>query len=204
MRVVLGGIVRNIESNISSITKFVTALKIELPSLEVCIYENNSTDSTKILLDNMKEMLTYIDIKQEDYTEEHFLESFPARTYTNEGCRIHKIAHARNKLLTMMEAKNLDEEDFVIIMDLDITIPPDVNVISHIINNFPKGDIDIVFANGVQRNGHYYDAYEFRSEEYPYGPEILGETFWSDSHMGNIQKKYEIDKGFIPVISAFG
>jgi hypothetical protein len=202
MKIVLGGIVRNIESHFVNILNFINALKNVLPSLEVCLYENNSTDSTKTLLDNMKEMLDYITIVKEDYSEEFFINSFPARTYDNKGCRIHKIAHARNQLLKMIDAKNLGSEDFVIMMDLDIKISPDVNIISHIINNFYKNNnIDVLFANGVQHNGHYYDSYEFRSETYPYGPEIIGEAFWSDSHLGKIQQKYT---DFVPVISAFG
>jgi len=201
MQIVLGGIVRNIESQFINIIQFINALKKVLPCLEVCLYENNSTDSTKTLLDNMKE--NYITIVKEDYNEEFFINTFPARTYDNKGCRIHKIAHARNQLLKMIDAKNLGNEDFVIMMDLDIKISPDVNVISHIINNFYKNNnIDVLFANGVQsHNGHYYDSYEFRSETYPYGPEILGEAFWADSHLGKIQQKYT---DFVPVISAFG
>ena len=55
MQIVLGGILRNIESQFINIIQFINALKKVLPCLEVCLYENNSTDSTKTLLDNMKE-----------------------------------------------------------------------------------------------------------------------------------------------------
>ena len=201
MRVVLGGIVRNIERNSSQILKFIYSLKQELPQLEVCLYENNSSDSTKDFLNSIQN--EFIQIQCENYEESFFLNSFPGRTYTNEGCRIHKIAFARNQLLKMIEAKNLSSEDFVIMMDLDINNPPDIKAISYVINNFPK-EVHVLFANGIQHNGHYYDGYEFRSEELPYGPEILGETFWSDTHMAKIQHKYTMENGFIRVISAFG
>lgn len=201
MKVVLGGIVRNIERNSIQILKFITLLKNEIPELEVCIFENNSTDSTKDFLNSIQN--EFIQIQIEDYPESFFLNSFPGRTYTNEGCRIHKIAFARNQLLKMIEKKNLTSDDFVIIMDLDINMCPEIKVIKFIIENFPD-EADVLFANGIQHNGHYYDGYEFRSEELPYGPEILGETFWSDTHMGKIQKKYIPEDGLIPVISAFG
>ena len=204
MRIVLAGIVRNIEENNLIIIQFIAALKEAIPILEVCLYENNSTDSTKKILDKLTEMFSFVTVIKEDYDEDFFIKTFPARTYDNKGCRIHKIAFARNKLLEMIEAKNLTENDYVIMMDLDIRVPPNVKVINHIISNFPRSEVDILFANGVQVNGHYYDSYEFRSEQLPYGPEILGEAFWSDSHTGKIQNKYEPDDGCIPVISAFG
>jgi len=205
MKVVLGGIVRNIEQNISCIYQFIFNLKQLIPNLEICIYENNSTDNTKELLDGLKSHLNYISLLCEDYPEEFFVKNFPGRTYKNEGCRIHKISFARNKLLEMIKEKNLTSEDFVIMMDLDIKTPPDINIISSLINqmNITK-DLHALFANGIMGNGHYYDGYSFRSEELPYGPEILGETFWSDAHMAKIQKMYTLEDGIIPIISAFG
>ena len=201
MKVVLGGILRNIEENISQIIKFIYLLKQEIPQLEVCLYENNSSDSTKDFLNSFQN--DFIQIQCEDFPESFFVNSFPARTYTNEGCRIHKIAFARNQLLKMIEAKNLSEEDFVIMMDLDIKYEPEIKAISYLIDNFPN-EVHVLFANGIQNNGYYYDGYEFRSEELPYGPEILGEEFWSNEHMAKIHCNVNIQSGFIPVISAFG
>jgi hypothetical protein len=201
MKVILGGIVRNIENHIQQIFTFIFTLKQVIPSLEVCLYENNSSDKTKELLIGLKNHLNFVSIKCEDYSEEYFF-SFPARTYKNEGCRIHKIAFARNKLLEMINEK---QSDFIIMMDLDIKILPDVNIIAGLIQqmNINK-DIHALFANGIMSNGHYYDGYEFRSEQLPFGPEILGEKFWSDENMAKIQHKYEPNQQLIPVISAFG
>ena len=203
MKVVLGGIVKNIESNIASIFKFIFQLKQVIPSLEVCLYENNSTDKTKEILNELQKYLDYVSVKCENYPEEFFF-SFPAKTFKNEGCRIHKIAFARNKLLEMIKEKNVGNED-IIMMDLDIKIIPDVNVIADILQQMNTNkETHVLFANGIQGNGHYYDGYEFRSKHLPFGPEILGESFWSDTHMGKIQNKYEPQGPLIPVISAFG
>jgi hypothetical protein len=84
-----------------------------------------------------------------------------------------------------------------------MSVPPDVNIIAGIIQQWPN-NIDVLFANGIMPNGHYYDGYEFRSENLPFGPEILGEKFWSNEHMAKIQNKYEPNQSLIPVISAFG
>ena len=202
MRVVLGGIVRNIEPNILSTFKFLQSLKEEIPNLEVCLYENNSTDSTKERLEELNN-LSFINILSENYIESFFVENFPARTYKNEGCRIHKIAFARNKLLKMISEKDLSSEDFVILMDLDIHQAPNTKLISELLTKW-SNNIHILFANGVNGNGHYYDAYEVRTKEHPFGPEILGEHFWSHNHMANLQPKYDPNGPLIPVLSAFG
>jgi hypothetical protein len=201
MRILLAGIIRNIEESFYVFTNFINNLKEVIPNLEVCIYENNSTDSTKLLLENFKK--DFVQIKSENYSEEFFIQNFPARTYKNEPCRIHKIAFARNKLLEMIQEKHLDQNDFIIMMDMDIKQSPDINIINKLITSWPEG-LHVLFANGVQHNGHYYDGYVFRSAELPYGPEILGETFWSNNHMAKIQQKYEPNSTLIPVISAFG
>ena len=191
IRVVLGGVVKNVEKHFRSIQDFISSLKTVLPSLEVCIYENNSVDNTKQLLNQLN--MPYVQIKCEDYSEEYYLDKFPGRTFDNKSCRMHNIACARNELLKMIEHKNLGVRDFVIMMDLDISIPPDVNIIKDIIHNWHP-DLHVLFANGVDCTGNYYDAYALRTSEHPFGPEILGEQFWSDSHMTNLKKPIKIKR----------
>jgi hypothetical protein len=203
MKVVLGGIIKNIESCIPILMKFLTDLKEVIPVLEVCLYENNSTDSTKAFLQIIKKKFDWIEIVSEDFENAFFLNEGFARTWDNKPCRIEMIAYARNQLLKMIESKNLVREDFFILMDLDIKICPDVNALKHILNQMPE-KVDVLFANGIRGDGRYYDGYELRTEEYPFGPEILGEEFWSEEHMGKILKEYDSEGSFTPVISAFG
>lgn len=200
IRVVLGGVVKNVENHFSTIQNFINSLKNIIPSLEVCIYENNSIDNTKQLLNKLHEMMPFVQIQCKDYSEEYYLDRFPGRAFDNTSCRMHKIACARNELLKMIEHKNLGVRDFVIMMDLDINIAPDVNMLKGIIDNWYP-DLHVLFANGIDHARNYYDAYALRTSEYPYGPEILGEEFWSDSHMANLKKPV---KDLVPVLSAFG
>jgi hypothetical protein len=106
IRVVLGGVVKNVEKHFRSIQGFINSLKTVLPSLEVCIYENNSVDNTKQLLNQLHEMMPFVQIQCEDYSEEYYLNKFPGRAFDNTSCRMHKIACARNELLKMIEHKN--------------------------------------------------------------------------------------------------
>jgi len=113
------------------------------------------------------------------------------------------IAYARNKLLKMIESKNLERQDFFILMDLDMKMAPNIEVIELVLRQMPL-QVDALFVNGIGGNGRYYDGYELRTKEYPFGPEILGEYFWSKEHMETILKEIHPDHPFIPVISAFG
>lgn len=201
MKVVLGGIVKNISSSIPAIQRFFQELKEKIPQLEICLYENNSTDSTKVFLEYIQKTFDWIEVKSEDLSNSFFSEK--SRTWDNKPCRIEMIAYARNQLIEMVEKKNLSRNDFFILMDLDINNPPDIRVIDFILNNYPN-EVDVLFANGVHSSGKYYDGYELRTEEHPFGPEILGEYFWSKTHMDTILKEIKIEDPFIPVISAFG
>ena len=193
----VGGIVQNVYKHIPVIFSFLESLKTIFPDLQVCIYENNSTDWTKKGL--LERKVEYIDILCEDYEDSFFL-NFPARTYDNKPCRIHKIACARNRLLKMIEKYSAE---FVMFIDFDFNIAPNPNAILFAINNFPK-EADVLFANGIGKNGHYYDGYSLRTTTHPYGPEILGEEFWSDNHMQHLQPKIDPYSNPISVVSAFG
>jgi len=203
MKVILGGIVKNIGPSIQVIEPFFKELKEKIPHLEICLYENNSTDSTKSFLEVLQESFKWIQVKSEDLPNSFFLNRGNARTWDNKPCRIEMIAYARNQLLKMIESKNLERQDLFILMDLDMKMSPDVRVIEYIIGHFPL-EVDALFGNGIHHDGRYYDGYELRTKEYPFGPEILGEHFWSKEHMDKILKVIHPDDPFIPVISAFG
>ena len=203
MKVVLGGIVKNIGPSIQVIQRFFQELKEKIPILEICLYENNSTDSTKDFLEEIQKSFEWIQVKSEDIPNSFFLNKGNARTWDNKPCRIEMIAYARNQLLKMIESKNLIREDFFILMDLDMKMPPDVGVIEFVLQNYPI-EVDALFSNGIHHDGRYYDGYALRTIDYPFGPEILGEHFWSKEHMDIILKTIPIDSSLVPVISAFG
>ena len=203
MKVVLGGIVKNIEKYFLNAINFIVSLKLEIPNLEVCIYENNSTDSTKIFLDNFVKHNSYVQYLSEDLEDSYFLKIGNAFTWDKKPCRIEMIAYARNKLLQMIVDKNLSSSDYVIIVDLDFSVAPDVSILSKTLKYLHK-DVHALFANGIQRDQRYYDAYELRTEEFPWGPEIIGDVFWSTEHMQKLQPLLDPSGPPIPVYSAFG
>lgn len=198
MKVVLGGIIKNVAPFFGSIAEFIFNMKNTIPELEVCLYENNSTDNTKELLKQIE--CDFITVCSEDYTHEYFLNIGSARTWDNLPCRIQMIAHARNKLLDMITPKNLGRGDFVIMADLDFLKSPDPAAIASIIKQFPS-DVSAIFANGISPNGNYYDAFVLRTDKHPFGPELMGDQFWEREHMDQLH--IEITKP-MKVYSAFG
>jgi hypothetical protein len=65
--------------------------------------------------------------------------------------------------------------------------------ISGILTSFNTSyDWDAVFAN----SHHYYDLYALRTNFFPFGPEIIGESFWN-------LPSYKFENELIPVFSAF-
>lgn len=202
-KIIFGGVVKNIEKSIPVILQFFQNLKEKINQLEIFLYENNSTDSTKEFLEFLQKKYEWIHVKCEDLPNSFFFERGNARTWDNKPCRIQMIAHARNQLLEMIKPNNLSRNDFFIQMDLDISIPPHIEEIEFVLKNYPN-EVDVLFANGLHSSGKYYDGYELRTEEYPFGPEILGEQFWSKTHMDTILKRIEPTDPLIPVISAYG
>jgi hypothetical protein len=203
MKVVLAGVVKNIESYALTILDFIVQLKLKIPQLQVVIYENNSTDKTKEFLNELSAKSDFIHTKCEDYTNTYFLEKGRANTWDNLPCRMEVIAHARNKLLDMLEQFRLDSGDIIIMTDLDFHKSPDVEVIKHIVGNFPA-QADALFANGIDNIGQYYDAFILRTEAHPFGPEIIGDEFRKSSHMGKLLTPIKPTDPLKPVYSAFG
>ena len=202
-KIILGGIVKNIGNSIQVILPFFQEMKQKIPQMEIVLYENNSTDSTKEILDYLQKTFEWIQVKSEDLSNSFFLERGNARTWDNKPCRIEMIAYARNQLIEMVEEKKLSNDDFFILIDLDMNIPPPIEAIEFVLKNFPN-EVDALFANGLHSSGKYYDAYELRTEEYPFGPEILGEHFWSKTHMDTILRRIDMTEPLVPVVSAFG
>jgi len=106
------------------------------------------------------------------------------------------ICNARNKVITEINKKEYDDYTYVIWIDMDSN---GYNV-KGIENSFQcKKDWDVIYANGIE-HGSYYDLYALRTDNIPYGPEILGEYFWRNMKQMTISDKSNL----IPVYSAFG
>lgn len=167
---------------------------------EIIIYENNSLDKTKQILQQFR-LNKHINIISEDIDYETIKKnskiwSYKEITGSDHPCRIEQISNARNKVIDEMNKSKYDNYSFVIWIDFD----SNGWSLEGIVDSFNKKDTwDVVYSNGIERNNIYYDMYALRGFESYFGPEIIGEHFWM-----NMKQMQLNSNELIPVYSAFG
>lgn len=192
-KVIICGVVKNVETSIEKNINHALKTGDFFENFKLVIYENNSTDNTKAILNkyanhtNVK--IIYENIEGFDKKENNKIWAYTEITGSNHPCRIEHISNARNKLIDEINKSEYDVFTHVIIIDFDSNgweIPG-------ILDSFNlSSDWDAIFAN----SNNYYDYYALRSNSFPFGPEIIGESFWK-------LPNYKFNSELIPVYSAF-
>lgn len=197
MRTIVAGICRNIEPQISVLAQFFQELIGRRPTVEIFLYENNSTDGTKDALVRLQTLYpANLRVKMEDISREDLLAACKARTWDNLPCRLECIARARNCLLEFLqEGQRIADEDVVAFVDVDMAGLPPMERFVRYLTDFPA-DVDAVLANGLNRRGNYYDLYALRDPGQPFGPEIQGESFWKHMGVRRFTEKKLVFSGF--------
>jgi len=167
---------------------------------KMMIYENDSTDHTKEILENFKK--THILF---DYVSENISGTINGTSCTNEKiipCRTQVLAHGRNTLLNY-----ISEYEYMIMVDLDDVIstfkPSQLKYL------FQETGWDALFANCI---GKYYDIWALRiKEKTPECPfQLIDYDCWemaqytSNKIVSQHQIQIPITNPLIPVHSAFG
>jgi len=75
---------------------------------------------------------------------------------------------------------------YVIMIDMDNPVPFPVNSVLRCIARDPDG-FDALVCNGLNPMGQMYDTYAYRDAQFPFGPEIMREVFWSGHHQYYMQ-----------------
>jgi len=167
---------------------------------KLIIYENNSKDNTKTILNKYKEhekmLIISEDIDKETIKQNSKIWAYTEITGSDHPCRIEMICNARNKVLAEISKPHYDDYTYVIWIDMDSN---GYNLKGIETSFLSKQNWDVVYANGIEK-GSYYDLYALRTRDFAYGPEIIGEYFWKNIKKVTIQYK----GSFIPVYSAFG
>ena len=204
MTLFCGAVTRNLEKSFPNFKQFMYSLFGELTDLQLFIYENNSTDNTKKLLEDWATVDKRVHVKCEVFSKEFLLEQGYARAYDNIPCRMESISTARNKLVEWMESfgMGVGEDDLTIFIDPDIPTVFNVDCLASLCRSFPQG-AHAFFANGLSGNMKYYDAYAYRDTQHPFGAELLGEEIF-DFKYKSVIKQIPFDAQPIPVLSAFG
>ena len=188
--IILCGVCKNVASTIPVIRAAFEELaeKAGVPCWAV-FYENNSDDGTDTeLMKWAAEMPNCVQVQCDQFTKEEELSRCVARTYDNKPCRMEQIAHARNRLLDILDSDTGPRSiaKYVIMIDMDNPVSFPVNVIMRCITRDPDG-FDALVCNGLNPMGYMYDTYAYRDAQFPFGPEIMRDAFWSGHHQYYVQ-----------------
>ena len=173
---------------------------------KMILYENNSKDNTKALLQGFSSNpnITVIseDIDDETIKRNSKIWAYTEVTGSNHPCRIEQICNARNKVIEEINKSEYDEYDYVIWIDFD-SRGWDIHGIADSFLQREKESWDVVCANGIANGKSYYDLYALRDTNHLYGPEIIGDLFWSNLGKKQFELSLQEEK-WVPVYSAFG
>jgi hypothetical protein len=206
MTIYLAGIVRNLGERFLNFEALAMEFLKALPDAHVYVYENNSTDNTKKMLQLWQRMDEQrIHVRMEDISEKELLANGYATSMNNTPCRMEVIAAARNKLMEMLEADGMGtrKEDIVVMIDPDIPTVFSIDILIHYCRNFPQ-DMDAIFANGKSQRNNYYDASAFYDQYNPFGMELMTEKFVFNRKYKSVIINIPPQFPPLPVYSAFG
>lgn len=200
MNILLVGCCKNIENNIDNIKKGFYNLKDKINNCKGIFYENNSTDNTALLLKEWEEKEENIKCICEKFTDEELLNMCKSRTYDNKPCRIEIITIARNKLLDEIEKDIYKDFKYVIMFDMDFKEIIPVDNILKVINKYTY---DALICYGTDKYNNMYDTYAFRTLDFPFGPEIIGDDFLYFDKLIKVDLLLNKKEDLIPIISGF-
>jgi hypothetical protein len=194
------GICKNIAPNVPTIKQWFSSTT----QSTLIIYENNSTDGTQELLDDLiKSNAPNVYVRSEVISEEENLRRCKAHTWDRKSCRIELIANARNALLQYIRELHLakkitlSEYDYIVMIDLDNPVPFPFHKFDLIVHKYYQ-QFDVLCCNGVAKGSDdMYDLYALRTHQDPFGPEYLGNVWW------NMSKHAKVTSELMPVYSAF-
>lgn len=196
-KVVICGVCRDVGDRLPSTINIIENLGSKFKDYKVVVYENNSKDETKEILENWKIANPRVFAITED-VDEKTLDSRIINYKEGKYYKPEEIARARNIVLDVAMSRDYKDYAYVIWLDMDFKIPPDLEGIYELFKG--EREWDAVFAYGIDPPGTYWDWYAFRDKEEPLGSESLGNKWWY------LPKTFKLSKSdnWHPVYSAFG
>lgn len=188
----------NLKHNISDIEKIGSYFK----KYTVIIFENNSHDNTKIILQDWAKNNSCVFVYTADYKEDRFKEIPIPQGYNSANCkrRITKMAKYRNQYLEYIASHNL-KSDYIIVVDLDVA---QINV-KGVLSSFGiEQEWDVIASNSYSRSPHlkkrYHDTYALIED----GTENIPQSEQTIDKNRYLWANINYNMPFIRVFSAFG
>jgi glycosyltransferase involved in cell wall biosynthesis len=202
-KVILVGIVRDVSEQLDKFQDVVRVLRVQVPDIEVFLYENDSTDNTVELLQRWSEENDWFHFKSEK-------RDAPDLRLSTSDDRTINLSYARNECLDWVREYH-PNSDYVIVIDPDMRdyyIPGLVNGVGHMVekNIDAMAGCAYLYKNIGDWNGKAltdepqftgYDCWAYRH------------TDWFDGHRNGLMfwfYYYILPVGSNPhkVLSAFG
>ncbi len=194
---------KTLERNVKKLLK----MRKYVQTCNFLIYENNSAWQTKDILKNLKEKINGFEYISEDLTAERIDEICRTKTENGKPCRIELITYARNKLQAEAKKRVYPENNgtpkyqYILNIDLDVLLFNPLDSLKSLVR-FSGTNFHCITGYGMTKWLRYRDAYAFRNENFPFGPEFMPEHWWNVTWHQIQQRNPKNLK--IPVYSAFG
>jgi hypothetical protein len=182
LNVIICGVLKNGGKYLDNSISLAIQLGNKCNKYKFVIYENNSSDSTKSILMKYKNdpnfMIIMEDIDNDTIKRDSKIWANTKVTGSDHPCRIEQISNARNKLVSEFEKDIFNDYNLVVMIDLDTNqflIDGILNSLE-LVNENPN---QVIYANSIR----YYDYYALRTSHSKFnlfGPELVGEHFWSN------------------------
>jgi len=171
-------------------------------SIELFVYENNSEDGTKEFLSSWQRDSHFVHIKCETLMEIDLASI--ARDFKNNRCQNELLSQARNKLLDFIESsKSYSSSQYILMLNInDGNILP-IEQLAVTLEN-PPIDFDALIAYGYDAEGRVADIVSYRTFEFPFGPEVIGQEYFEPAYKKTIASTFEKNMNLIPLVSCNG
>jgi hypothetical protein len=204
MNVIICGVVKNAAANLQENIERAIQVGERCDKYKIAIYENNSTDATKAILERYLAHPNFHirmeDLDSDDIKRESKIWAYTAVTGSDHPCRMEQIANARNKLVSEFTDATFDDYSYVVMIDMDSKFYS-VDGILTSLEMVKANRRRVIYANSL----NYYDYYALRSSHSEFnlfGPELTGENFWQQMNTIPLRINPE-SPNLVSVYSAF-
>ncbi len=188
-KVVFAGITRDNARDLPMVMRGIEYLGGLFKDYKVIIFENDSSDGTKVILNLWAMCNPKIKVISQDF---HNLKR-PSIKF---------LSDARNKYLNALDDANYNDFDIAIFLDMDMKYGFDPRGIQDSFSKIARWDM--VCSNGISDlKGTMHDGFAFRSSLLPHTPQSR-KDYWHEYMHDNVQIVYNPSSDLVPVYSCFG
>jgi len=201
LNIAICSLVRDCDKNLEKNIPIVNTLVSNFKDSQIIVFENDSADDTKAILEEWSNQSTNVFVECENFGAR----TIPEKSHVGENryfsrYRISKMIEYRNRYLDKLESLNF-VPDYVLIVDLDVS-KIQLEGIFHSFGLHEKWDV--ITANGYSLSPRlkrrYHDSYALVEE----GNEAIPQTENSLKSVSKRLGSLHENEAIIPVYSAYG